>query len=139
MGMFSLKNVTPIRMQELCEIDLEIKRDMNEMEKRLVFDRRARVGPIVGNFIQMAQLFDKRSQNLLDQSMCTEVCPCLDDGNAKLKYSKIREEFLYTHQRQFANSSSGQNKFKPFFWTKDPVRGIKTFRDCMEYYQNMKQ
>ena len=61
MGMFSLKNVTPGRMQELCGADLGVREDMSEMEKRLVFDRRARVGPIVGNFVQMAQLFDKRS------------------------------------------------------------------------------
>ena len=87
----------------------------------------------------MAQLFDKRSQNLLDQSMCTESCPCLDEGDAKLKYSQIHEEFLYFHKRQFENSTNGQNKYKPFYWTKDPVRGITTFRDCMENYQKLKQ
>ena len=98
-GMFSLKNVSTDRMRELCDTDFSVHQGMSLAEKELVEDRRARVGPLVKNFIMMAQLFDKRSQNLLDQSMCTPTCPCLDSDGARNKYGELKDEFLFMHGR----------------------------------------
>lgn len=105
------------------------------------------MGPFVTGFILFAQQFDAHSENSLDQVMCTDMCPCLDSGeltdkdgqrvDAAYQYSQMRPEFLYRHGRKF---SPADPKRLPYFrFTKDPKEGVKSYRDCVEMWQEKKR
>lgn len=95
----------------------------------------------------MAQQFDAHSENSLDKVMCTAMCPCLDSGpvknsdgervDAAYKYSQIRPEFLYAHRRKY--SPEDARRFDHFHFTKDPAKGVKSYRECVEKWQEKKR
>ena len=143
---YSLSSTTPEKIKELCDADITMRPDMTRDEMRLVHDRRRAMGPLVYQFILMAQQFDAHSENSIDKVMCTAMCPCLDSGaveedgervDAAYRYSKIRPEFLYRHRRKF--SPEDGRRFDHVHFTKDPAKGVKSYRECVEKWQDKKR
>jgi len=95
----------------------------------------------VQEFVISAQRFDLMSEVLLNEYMCTDVCPCLEYNNEtqynnpQFIYDRILEPKLRSHRRtNAAKSFAEKNGLIPFNWTSDEGIGFKTFKECYKSY-----
>ena len=76
------------------------------------------------------------SENVLNEYMCTETCPCFNYNSmgvgSKAKYEKVHELTLDKYNRTF-NSKDKSKRFMNF--TSDKDVGFSTFDECYEHHQ----
>ena len=90
----------------------------------------------------MAAKFDNQAEYLLDQNMCTEVCPCFQTEMWKVEngkkiyrtdpmseYGRLDEQTLNKHNRTLDPNSK---KYTPFTFTSDDTKGVVSFTECFE-------
>ena len=101
--------------------------------------------PIAREMFLLAHRFDTMSQEVLDSSMCTDMCPCLNFGvsinnnmrivNSKDEYDLILEKYMETYKRtNFNYTRSTKEGNRPLVWTNDPEKGYKSIKECIEVY-----
>jgi hypothetical protein len=93
----------------------------------------------------LAAKFDHQAVALLDQHMCTEVCPCYQTerwatkGGTRVRrqdpeaeYGRLSEEILNHHNRTMNQDSKD---FTPFLFVSDPKVGFISFMECFETWE----
>ena len=93
----------------------------------------------------LAAKFDHQAVSLLDEHMCTEVCPCYQterwatkEGtrvsrlDPKAEYGRLSEEILNHHNRTMNQDSKD---FTPFLFVSDPKVGFISFMECFEAWE----
>ena len=93
-----------------------------------------------------AAKFDNQAEFLLDQNMCTEACPCLQEEvwkkqNGKRQYrldpedayGRLSEDLLNAHNRTMDATSK---KYTPFVFTDDEETGVVSFLQCFERWMD---
>lgn len=92
--------------------------------------------------MNIAAKFDNQAEYILDQNMCTEVCPCFQTEMWKQKngikqyridpqfeYNQLNEQILNRHNRTLNATST---KYTPFVFTEDDEIGVVSFTECFE-------
>lgn len=83
-AMYSLRSITPDDVRNGCESNEIWIDDMSKDATREWHQNNRKMGPLMNQIMRMAHEFDQRTENLLDQSMCTDICPCYN----KMEYAK---------------------------------------------------
>lgn len=95
--------------------------------------------------IKLAQYYDYKFEYIIDNNMCTDVCPCYsqnhpfsninqnDDKKDPYKiYGGISERYLLIHNRTWSKVQT--SNIKSFVWSNDPSNSFSNFKDCLNYW-----
>ena len=85
--------------------------------------------------------------------MCSPHCPCLITGDeeevtedtppsdlaimthmAQIRYGQVNEIYLNMRHRTWNETTKGDTKYVPLYWTSDKNRGVTTFSQCLEQH-----
>ena len=117
----ALKSIDDTELDKLCEMPLEQLRDG--------------YGSMVLSFIGFAHRFDKMSETVLNEYMCTETCPCFNydsmgQGSRNIFQTNPAVD-LANYNRTFNRNEKGK---KLMYYTSDKSLGFTTFGECYNHY-----
>ena len=92
---------------------------------------------MVGSFIQFAHRFDAMSESVLNQYMCTDVCPCLDYdsmGQGSKNLFITNPKINLPSYNRTTSPTDAARKYLNF--TSERQVGFYSFDECYNYYNN---
>jgi len=93
----------------------------------------------------MAVRYDKMGEKLIDQHMCTDICPCYSEEtwleteegqkirriDPEFLYGSLNEQTLNVHNRTMKNKT----EYIPMVFSKNEAESFKSFADCFNTYK----
>lgn len=148
--MLALSSVSHDDLSAMCNLDIMDRaaqqtriRAAGGFRKQLMSEKD--LSAFQKQILLSAHHFDRISQRLIDDNMCTEHCKCYSivslkmDGtrnitvrrDGKFAYQNLKEEYLNRFNRSWISSVGGK---KPFVWSTDATDSFTSFEDCLDHW-----
>lgn len=110
---------------------------------------------LIRGLLEFAHDYDDRSEQVLDQMMCTETCPCYTTvydfdtneagisttrNDAYYKYTQLSLEAYSYHKRIFSQNTKDYynltDEWPLFNWSTDRAKSFESFEECLSHWED---
>ena len=98
----------------------------------------------MGPFMKIADELDIYAEAILDQKMCSELCPCYDqcENDAEQQdcfggrniYETMDTTQLAYYGRKPANNTGEIDDLVPLVWSSNKSESFSSFTDCLDHW-----